>query len=114
MLVVMLSSSHPHLQRQASKALANLGVNTNNKERICHAGGVGPLVNLAHSKSPTVAVEAVAALANLAVNGESTLHADTGWGGQTQGYFLMLSGYLPLRFYRLHVLDSFGNDEAQP
>ncbi len=80
MLVVMLSSTHPHLQRQASKALANLGVNANNKERICHAGGVGPLVNLANSKSPTVAVEAVAALANLAVNGEKvdSLRADAG------------------------------------
>lgn len=72
MLVVMLESTHPHLQRQASKALANLGVNPNNKQRICQAGGVGPLVKLAHSKSPGVAVEAVAALANLAVNGEST------------------------------------------
>lgn len=71
MLVAMLESPHPHLQRQASKALANLGVNSNNKERICKAGGVGPLVKLAHSKSPGVAVEAVAALANLAVNGES-------------------------------------------
>lgn len=72
MLVAMLESTHPNLQRQASKALANLGVNSNNKERICKAGGVEPLVRLAHSKSPGVAVEAVAALANLAVNGEST------------------------------------------
>lgn len=70
MLVVMLASPHPHLQRQSSKALANLGVNAGNKERICEAGGVPPLVRLAGSKNPGVAVEAVAALANLAVNGE--------------------------------------------
>lgn len=71
MLVAMLGSTHPHLQRQASKALANLGVNAKNKEIISKAGGVGPLVKLAGSKRPGVAVEAVAALANLAVNGES-------------------------------------------
>lgn len=70
MLVVMLTSPHPHLQRQASKALANLGVNAGNKKRICDAGGVPPLVKLAASKSQGVAVEAIAALANLAVNGE--------------------------------------------
>lgn len=68
-LVDMLASNHPHLQRQAAKALANLGVNTPNKERIFTAGGVPPLVQLASSKSRGVAVEAVAALANLAVNG---------------------------------------------
>lgn len=70
MLVIMLASPHPHLQRQASKALANLGVNAGNKKRICQAGGVPPLVKLAASKSQGVAVEAIAALANLAVNGE--------------------------------------------
>lgn len=73
-LVDMLASTHPHLQRQAAKALANLGVNTSNKERICTAGGVVPLVQLASSKSRGVAVEAVAALANLAVNGKSKYH----------------------------------------
>eukprot|EP00904_Undaria_pinnatifida_P002566 jgi/Undpi1/1230/HiC_scaffold_108.g14144.m1 len=67
----MLGSNHPHLQRQAAKALANLGVNTPNKDSICTAGGVPPLVQLASSKSRGVAVEAVAALANLAVNGGS-------------------------------------------
>lgn len=70
MLIVMLESPHPHLQRQSSKALANLGVNAMNKERICKAGGVPPLVRLAGSNNAGVAVEAVAALANLAVNGE--------------------------------------------
>ena len=70
-LIDMLGSNHPHLQRQAAKALANLGVNTPNKDSICTAGGVPPLVQLASSKSRGVAVEAVAALANLAVNGGS-------------------------------------------
>lgn len=70
MLVTMLDSPQPHLQRQSSKALANLGVNSDNKDRICQAGGVAPLVRLAGSSSPNIAVEAVAALANLAVNGK--------------------------------------------
>lgn len=74
MLVAMLGSTHPHLQRQASKALANLGVNAKNKKRISKVGGVAPLVKLAGSNKPGVAVEAIAALANLAVNGESILH----------------------------------------
>lgn len=69
-LVSMLDSPHPHLQRQCSKALANLGVNTGNKYRICKAGAVAPLVKLAASKTPSIAIEAIAALANLAVNGE--------------------------------------------
>lgn len=69
-LVDMLKSPYGHLQRQSSKALANLGVNSKNKKRICTAGGVPPLVNLANSDSSGVAVEAVAALANLAVDGE--------------------------------------------
>lgn len=69
-LVGMLDSPHPHLQRQSSKALANLGVNGSNKDKICKAGGIQPLVRLAGSKSPNIAVEAVAALANLAVNGK--------------------------------------------
>lgn len=70
MLVVLLASPHTHTQRQAAKALANLAVNFSNKEMICRAKGVRPLVRLAGSKSAGVAVEAVAALANLAVNGE--------------------------------------------
>lgn len=70
MLVVLLASPHLYLQRQAAKALANLAVNNSNKEMISKAGGVHPLVRLAGSKSAGVAVEAVAALANLAVNGE--------------------------------------------
>lgn len=40
-----------------------------NKERIAKAGGIKPLIALASSKQIGVAVEAIAALANLAVNG---------------------------------------------
>lgn len=72
-LVSMLDSPHDHLQRQCSKALANLGVNMGNKGRICKAGAVTPLVKLAASKNPSIAVEAIAALANLAVNGELSI-----------------------------------------
>ncbi|CAM9920150.1 unnamed protein product [Heterosigma akashiwo] len=69
MLVALLSSSNEHVQRQGSKALANLGVNVANKEKIARAGG-GPLIELAGSAAAAgvLAVEAVAALANLAVN----------------------------------------------
>lgn len=75
-LVSMLDSPHPHLQRQSSKALANLGVNMNNKDLICKAGGVPPLVKLAGCRSTSISIEAVAALANLAVNGElQTMHS---------------------------------------
>lgn len=41
-----------------------------NKERIARAGGIKPLIALASSKQVGVAVEAIAALANLAVNGK--------------------------------------------
>lgn len=101
MLVAMLGSTHPHLQRQASKALANLGVNANNKERISKAGGVGPLVKLAGSKSPGVAVEAVAALANLAVNGESILHRNRVVAGNAKGESSVFS--VSTRSWLLHV-----------
>lgn len=40
-----------------------------NKERIAKAGGIKPLIDLASSRQIGVAVEAIAALANLAVNG---------------------------------------------
>lgn len=40
-----------------------------NKEKIAECGGIPPLIQLAGSPHIGVAVEAVAALANLAVNG---------------------------------------------
>ncbi|CAM9244104.1 unnamed protein product [Choristocarpus tenellus] len=69
-LVAILDTHHINLQRQGAKALANLGVNTHNKELISRAKGIPPLIRLAGSKNTSVAVEAIAALANLAVNGE--------------------------------------------
>ena len=50
------------------EALANPGVNIQNKERIAKGGGIPPLIGLSRSANPSVAVEAIAALANLAVN----------------------------------------------
>jgi hypothetical protein len=95
MLITLMRSKNEQIQRQACKALANLGVNgealfcvviwvvrcrplTNtatglaaaNKERIAKEGGIEPLIELASSKNLSVCIEAVAALANLAVNGE--------------------------------------------
>ena len=85
MLIDLLQSDNEHVQRQAAKALANLGVNgtilrpltcsnaplVSNKEKIAKCGGIKPLIALAKSKHVGVAVEAVAALANLAVNGKA-------------------------------------------
>ena len=50
-------------------ALANLGVNADNKSKIAKAGGIPKLVHLAGVGSVPVKIEAIAALANLAVNG---------------------------------------------
>ena len=71
MLIHLLRTPNEHVQRQAAKSLANLGVNVSNKAKIAEAGGIGPLVTLAGSPHPGVAVEAVAALANLAVNDDN-------------------------------------------
>lgn len=71
MLINLLNTPNEHVQRQAAKSLANLGVNVSNKSKIAEAGGIVPLVTLAASPHPGVAVEAVAALANLAVNDDN-------------------------------------------
>jgi hypothetical protein len=71
MLVHLIKTSGPGsdaIHRQASKALANLGVNASNKQRISTAGGIGPLIELASVANTAVCVEAIAALANLAVD----------------------------------------------
>jgi len=44
-----------------------------NKEKIARAGGIPLLISLAKSRNTSVSVEAVAALANLAVNGEKRM-----------------------------------------
>ena len=69
MLVDLLDSKHELIQRQSAKALANLGVNADNKKRIAEAGGIPGLVALAKTSSLAVKIEAIAAIANLAVNG---------------------------------------------
>ena len=69
MIIQLLNSGNELTQRQAAKALANLGVNADNKRRIAEVGGVPGLVKLAGSRNVAVRIEAIAALANLAVNG---------------------------------------------
>lgn len=73
MLVRLLAVKSDTVQRQAAKALANLGVHKKNKVLIAEKGAVGPLIALVESGPVGVQIEAVAALANLAVNGE-TVH----------------------------------------
>jgi HEAT repeat protein len=68
-LIALLDSNSDLIQRQSAKALANLGVNNENKSKIAECGGLPKLVNLAGSKILGVRIEAIAALANLAVNG---------------------------------------------
>lgn len=66
-----------------------------NKGRICKAGAVTPLVKLAASKNPSIAVEAIAALANLAVNGElSIADLSTLWESMTDHIVKFFSGFL--------------------
>lgn len=68
-LIGLLTSPSELIQRQSAKALANLGVNADNKPRIAAAGGIPKLIALAGTSLIAVKIEAVAALANLAVNG---------------------------------------------
>lgn len=80
MIITLLNSPSDQVQRQAAKALANLGVNSiikfyilyicldDNKELITKAGGLPPLIAAAKSENVGVEIEAIAALANLAVN----------------------------------------------
>ena len=70
-LIDLLPSRNVHVARQAAKALANLGVNSENKATIATKGGVPPLVRLVANSVESVQVEAVAALANLAVNDDN-------------------------------------------
>jgi hypothetical protein len=69
-LITLLLSSNDLIQRQSAKALANLGVNADNKPRIAAAGGIPKLIALAGTSLVAVKIEAIAALANLAVNGK--------------------------------------------
>ena len=70
MLISMLESDYELIQRQSAKALANLGVNSANKRKIALAGGIPKLVAVAKTNTVSIKIEAIAALANLAVNGK--------------------------------------------
>ena len=74
-LISLLDSDLDLIQRQAAKALANLGVNAANKAQIADEGGIPKLVRLATVAQIPVKIEAIAALANLAVNGANALSA---------------------------------------
>lgn len=69
MLIELIDSNNELIQRQSAKALANLGVNTENKRRIAAAGAIPKLIRLSGSALISIKIEAIAALANLAVNG---------------------------------------------
>ncbi len=69
MLITLIGSRNELIQRQSAKAVANLGVNSENKRKIALAGGIPKLVALAQSPLISIKIEAIAALANLAVNG---------------------------------------------
>ena len=69
-LISLLDSSNDLIQRQSAKALANLGVNADNKTKIAERGGIPKLIRLSGTPQVSVRIEAVAALANLAVNGK--------------------------------------------
>lgn len=73
MLISLISSPNELIQRQSAKALANLGVNSENKRKIALAGGIPKLVTLAQSPLLSIKIEAIAALANLAVNDANEL-----------------------------------------
>jgi hypothetical protein len=68
-IIRLLSVPNESVQRQAAKAIANLGVNKDNKVTIAGAGAIPPLVTLVKTSPIAVQIEAIAALANLAVNG---------------------------------------------
>lgn len=70
MLIDLLKSTHDLTLRQAAKALANLGVNPDNKRLIAQSEGIPALISLLGTSVLPVKIEVVAALANLAVNGE--------------------------------------------
>lgn len=76
-LIDLLGSVHLQTQRQSAKALANLGVHHENKRLLAEAGAIPKLVRLTEaSVTTTVRIEAVAALANLAVNDQNEIEIE--------------------------------------
>lgn len=107
MLVRLLESSEPLTQRQAAKALANLGVNPDNKRKIAVEGGLPKLVDLCASKIVAVKIEAIAAIANLAVNGENLawFSASKCFLCRSKNFYFFDLDANELEIVRLHGLD---------
>ncbi|RHY33483.1 hypothetical protein DYB32_001600 [Aphanomyces invadans] len=82
MLIHLLQSNNEHVQRQAAKALANLGVNglvfhTNisyaNEIEIAQEGGLKPIIQAAKSDSMELQSQVARALRNLSLGGVDAL-----------------------------------------
>ena len=67
----LLRSKFPEVQRQGAKTVANVSVVPDVMRTIAARGGLQPLVALLSSPHPKARVEAIAAVANLAVDGEN-------------------------------------------
>lgn len=68
MLVKLLKSPIPEVQRQAAKSIANLSVVASNMKLISEKQGLQPLIALIAVPQIKTRVEAIAAIANLAVD----------------------------------------------
>jgi vacuolar protein 8 len=68
----LLQSHDVEVQRAASAALGNLGVNTENKVTIVKLGGLEPLIRQMLSPNVEVQCNAVGCITNLATHGQST------------------------------------------
>jgi hypothetical protein len=70
-LFTHLASKFPEVSRQAAKTVANVSVVPEMMRAIAARGGLPPLAALLSSPSAKTRVEAIAAVANLAVDGEN-------------------------------------------
>lgn len=70
-MALMVRIMSPHSCCFASQSPLSLGGAGGNKEKVSKVGGIEPLVKLSRSDSIPVRIEAIAALANLAVNGRA-------------------------------------------
>ena len=70
-LIGLMGSGNVEVQRQSTKAIANLAVNADNKTKIVAEGALPAILALAKDSAEAVRCEAIAALANLAVNDEN-------------------------------------------
>ena len=72
-----MGSGNVEVQRQSTKAIANLAVNADNKTKIVAEGALPAILALAKDSAEAVRCEAIAALANLAVNDENEARPPT-------------------------------------